>query len=180
MVLARNFCRLKLPAGMTRTQGLEQVTIRAARRDDAAAVAELANELNRLHDQPENFTAEKVLADGFDATVPYALLVAERDGRVVGYALYHPQYNTDVPGWGLWLVDLMVAEAERRNGIGRALLARVAAEAKTGGYVSVWWAVLSRNRKARAFYNALGAKDEDARILELEGDALAQLASKAT
>ena len=88
---------------MTKNQGLEQVTIRAARRDDAAAVAELANELNRIHDRPENFTAEKVLADGFDATVPYALLVAERDGRVVGYALYHPQYNTDVPGWGLWL-----------------------------------------------------------------------------
>ena len=44
--------------------------------------------------------------------------------------------------------------------------------------VSVWWGVLSSNRKARDFYAAIGARDEDARILELDGPALAALAAE--
>ncbi len=159
-----------------------EVRIRAAVRQDAAAVAALGNSLNRQHGLPETFTEATVLRDGFDGPQRFSLLVAEaqdRSGeRIVGYALYHPQYNSDKPGWGLWLVDLFVAPELRGRGLGRRLLAGVAAEAVATGAVSLWWGVTSANRDARAFYAALGARDEDARILELDGTALEALAER--
>ncbi|MDJ0946280.1 MAG: GNAT family N-acetyltransferase [Kiloniellales bacterium] len=153
--------------------------IRPAVRADAAAVAVLGNKLNLQHGLPENFTEASILRDGFDGTQRFSLLVAEHRARVVGYALYHPQYNSDKPGWGLWLVDLFVEPELRGRGLGRRLLAAVAAEAVATGAVSLWWGVVSANRNARDFYAALGARDEDARILELDGTALAALAGQA-
>ena len=146
-------------------------------------MAELGNSLNRQHGLPETFTEATVLRDGFDGPQRFSLLVAEAEDRsgegIVGYALYHPQYNSDKPGWGLWLVDLFVEPELRGRGLGRRLLAAVAAEAVATGAVSLWWGVVSANRNARDFYAALGARDEDARILELDGAALAALAEQA-
>ncbi len=153
--------------------------IRPARREDAAAVALLGNKLNLQHGLPETFTEASVLRDGFDGPLTFSLLVAAHGERVVGYALYHPQYNSDRPGWGLWLVDLFVEPELRGRGLGRRLLAAVAAEAVASDFVSLWWGVTSANRSARDFYAALGARDEDARILELDGAALAELARQA-
>ena len=159
---------------------IPEIEIRFAERGDAAAVAALANKLNVLHDKPESFSAERILEDGFEREPGFSVLLAEVEGRAVGYALYHPIYNSDLPGWGLWLVDLFVEAELRSHGIGRRLLARVAAEAVATGAVSVWWGVLSSNRKARDFYAAIGVRDEDARILELDGPALTALAAEAT
>ena len=157
--------------------------IRPAVRADAAAVAVLGNQLTLQHGLLETFTEAGVLRDGFDGPLKFSLLVAEAagrsEGRVVGYALYHPHYNSDLPGWGLWLVDLFVEPELRGRGLGRRLLAAVAAEAVASGFVSLWWGVTSANRSARDFYAALGARDEDARILELDGPALARLAGQA-
>ena len=155
-----------------------EIRIRPADRADAATVAALVNKLNLLHDKPENATGEAILRDGFEAEPGFSVLLAEAGDRPVGYALYHPLYNTDIPGWGLWLADLFVEPERRRLGIGRRLLAAVAAQAVAAGAVSVWWAVLSENRRARDFYAVLGARDEDARVLELDGDALAALAEE--
>ena len=165
---------------------LPEFRIRPAVRADAAAVAALGNKLNLQHGLPENFTEASVLRDGFDGPLCFSLLVAEEQGRsggragdgIGGYALYHPQYNSDLPGWGLWLVDLFVEPELRGRGLGRRLLAAVAAEAVVSGFLSLWWGVTSANRNALDFYAALGARDEDARILELVGPALAKLAGQ--
>lgn len=157
-----------------------EIQIRFAERGDAAVIAELANKLCVLHGKPEYFSAERILQDGFEREPGFSVLLAEAEGRAAGYALYHPLYNSDLPGWGLWLVDLFVEAELRGQGIGRRLLARVAAEAIAMDAVSVWWGVLSSNRKARDFYAAIGARDENARILELDGPALAALAAEAT
>ncbi len=161
----------------------KEFRIRAGVRADAAAIAALGNQLNRQHGLPETFTEATVLRDGFDGPQRFALLVAEgpsrSEARVVGYALYHPQYNSDKPGWGLWLVDLFVEPELRGRGLGRRLLGAVAAEAVAAGAGSLWWGVTSANRDAREFYATLGARDEDARILELDGAALEALADGA-
>ena len=59
------------------------------------------------------------------------------------------------------------------------MLAAVALAGKLNGAGSLWWGVLSRNEKARSFYAGLGARDTDARILELDGPALERLAAAA-
>ena len=59
-------------------------------------------------------------------------------------------------------------------------MAKVAGAAVGLGCVSLWWGVRSCNRKARDFYKDLGAFDDNARILELAGPALAKLAASAS
>jgi GNAT superfamily N-acetyltransferase len=55
------------------------------------------------------------------------VLIAEADGRAVGFALFFHGYSTFLTRPGLYLEDLFVEPAYRRRGIGTALLGRVAA-----------------------------------------------------
>jgi len=62
----------------------------------------------------------------------YRLLAAWRDTAVVGAAGYRMQENL-IRGRFCYVDDLVVAEAERRNGLGARLLDAVAAEARRVG-----------------------------------------------
>ncbi len=156
---------------------MTEVSVRPAERRDVPRLVALANALNRFHDKPENFAEDAVTEDLFGPSPAYDVLLADLAGEAVGYALFHDCYNTDIAARGVWLADIYVTDGARGHGAGRALMAGVARAALDRGAKSVWWGVLSSNVKARAFYADLGAVDEDARILELEGDALSQVAT---
>lgn len=155
------------------------VHIRPATPADAARIAEMANALNRHHELDDDvFSAEQVARDGFGPEAAFSCLLAELDGAVVGYAMYHPCYNSDVAARGLWLVDLYVAERARSAGIGRRLMAALAREALRQGAVSLWWGVSAKNAAARAMYAHLGAGDFDYRILEFDREGLERMAAE--
>lgn len=159
---------------------MASIRIRAATRRDSARIAEMANALNRYHGlDPRVFTAEGVARDGFGPRAAFRCLLAVLDGRTVGYAMYHDCYNSDVARRGLWLVDLYVEEQARSRGIGRRLMAALARKALVRGAASLWWAVNAKNADARRMYAALGARDYDYRLLELEGAGLRRLAREA-
>jgi GNAT superfamily N-acetyltransferase len=107
------------------------------------------------------------------------VLVAEGGSGLIGYAAYEETFNTDCGEPGLWLHDIYVDEGARGRGLGRRLMAAVARAAVARGRTSLWWGVYNKNVKARAFYDRLGARDGDARILELDGEALTGLAQAA-
>ena len=151
--------------------------IRPAKQNDAARVAELANELS-VHEglAPDVYDASKVRDDMIAEGRTLDVLVAEDAGRVVGYASYQDHYDTDVGARGLWLAELYVAEEARRRGIARRLMAALARIAAERGLVSIGWAVRTANRRARDFYEIIGAGDDDTRLLALDGGALDALA----
>jgi GNAT superfamily N-acetyltransferase len=62
----------------------------------------------------------------------YRLLAAWRDTAVIGAAGYRMQENL-IRGRFCYVDDLVVAEAERRNGLGARLLDAVAIEARRAG-----------------------------------------------
>jgi GNAT superfamily N-acetyltransferase len=156
------------------------VTIRRAVPGDAQAIASLAAELNRLMREPaDHFTPERVLRDGFGDVPLFHCILAERDGEVVGYAMWVPAYSTEYGVPGSYLQDLHVAERVRRQGIGRALMAAVGAEAKRQGLSFVWWASKIWNHEAQAFYRALGAVDEPIMAHAIYGEPLDRLADEA-
>jgi GNAT superfamily N-acetyltransferase len=153
--------------------------IRPAVEADAEVIAQLANQLSRhegLGD--EIFSGARVREDGFGDDPAFCVVLAELAGEVVGYALYQDFYNSDPACRGLWLSDLFVVDGSRGRRIGRRLLADVARRAVKKGACCLWWGVRAANHRARAFYAALGARDEDARILELDRAALEALASR--
>ncbi len=157
------------------------LVIRRATEADAAEIVRLANLLS-VHEGFGDgvFSEQQVRRDGFGDQPAFEVLIAEADGRAVGYAMFTDGYNTDIAARAIWLEDLFVEQAARGRGIGRQLLATVARLSLDRGARSVWWGVRSSNRSARAFYATLGAKDDDARILELNDAALTELAAEAT
>lgn len=104
--------------------------------------------------------------------------VAVQDDRCVGFALYFVSYSTWTGRHGLWLEDLFVLPACRGLGIGKALLATLAALAVERKYTRLEWNVLDWNEPALAFYRSLGAEALDGwTVHRLDGDALAALAA---
>ena len=144
------------------------IIIRSAVPADARGIAALANEFNALDGHSDDLYSEDLIqAQVFCDTPLVSVLVADHVGELAGYAFFHDCYNSEKAAPGVWLVDLYVREAARRKGLGQRLFAAVARATVERGAKSVWWGVRNQNRAARAFYGNLGAKDDEARILEL-------------
>ena len=155
--------------------------IRRGTAEDCAAIAGLARELNLHEGEPvAHFTVEAVRRDGYGSEPQFAVLLAELDGVVVGYALFHDSYDTGHAGRGVYLCDLHVTAAARRKGAGRALVAAVAREAQARGRSFVWWTAMPWNADAHAFYRSLGAKEEAMLAYALTVEALDKLSAEAT
>jgi GNAT superfamily N-acetyltransferase len=153
------------------------LVIRRASIVDSVAIAEMANALNRhVGITTAPFTEAIVRRDGFGPAPAFSVLIAERDGATVGYALLHSGYNTDIAARSIVLSDIYVVEGARRLGVGRALMAATAAEALQTGAACVEWGVHAANVGAREFYRQLGAVSGEVHVLGLFGDALAALA----
>lgn len=103
--------------------------------------------------------------------------VVERDGTVVGIAIWFLTYSTWTGRHGIWLEDLYVDESQRRGGYGKALMAALAALCVERGYSRFEWTVLDWNAPSIAFYRSLGAAPQDEwTTRRLTGDALEALA----
>lgn len=156
------------------------VTIREASPADAGTIVRLIRELaayERLAGLVR-ITDADVLRDGFGERRCFECLLAEADGEAVGMAIHRPSYSTFDGRPGLYIEDLFVAESVRGLGIGRMLIARLAALARERGCSRMSLAVLHWN-PARDFYRRLGfAQVEDWLSYQLAGTALLRLAAE--
>lgn len=84
---------------------------------------------------------------------PGAILVAERAGRVSGYAALW------VSAGEAELADLAVATEQRRRGVGRALLHACLREAAERGTRKIFLQVRESNEAARALYGDAGFRE---------------------
>lgn len=130
------------------------IKIRRAVPADIPAVFRLIQELavyERASDQVEN-TPEQLLADGFGENPAYSLLVAEHpQAGVIGISLCYVRYST-WRGRCLYLEDLVVNEAYRRQGIGKQLFLATKEMAKQQGMSYLVWQALDWNQPALEFY----------------------------
>jgi GNAT superfamily N-acetyltransferase len=163
------------PAGVE-TPGIR---VRAATFDDADAVAELARAFS-LEDggRPSRLSADAFRRDGFGPRAAFTALVAEFEGRFAGYALYYPGYDSDGATRGVYLADLFIRADARRRGVGRALVASVAAHARQDGARWMFWSVLKRNKNARRFYRTIAPELRDVIVCAAFGDAFDRLADE--
>ena len=101
-----------------------------------------------------------------------------KEPEAAGFALFFYNYSTWRGRSGIHLEDLFVLPRFRGQGIGKALLARVAARAAEQGCVRLQWDVLEWNQTAIDFYQGLGAKFLDEwRIMRVNDEAIHSLAA---
>jgi GNAT superfamily N-acetyltransferase len=154
-------------------------TIRRARPEDAPELVRLIRGLAEYEREPDavQATPETLAAQMRSERPPFEALLAERDGRAIGFALFFHNYSTWEGRPGIYLEDLFVEEAERGGGAGSALLAAVAQLAVERGCGRLELAALDWNTPATGFYLAHGAQAMDEwTVYRFSGDALAALA----
>lgn len=120
---------------------------------------------------------ERLGAHLFGATPKAEVVIAERDGTPIGFALFFHNFSTFEGCPGVYLEDLFVAPEARGSGAGKALLRYLAQLAQDRGCARLEWSVLDWNEPAISFYRSLGAASmDDWTVNRLSGDALAALA----
>jgi GNAT superfamily N-acetyltransferase len=157
--------------------------IRRARPGDVPAIYRMIRELAEYERSlPEVTGTEDQLRESlFGADPALFAHVAEHEGRIVGFALWFLNYSTWLCRHGIYLEDVYVTPELRGRGIGKALLAELAALCVQRGYGRLEWWVLDWNEPARGFYRALGAAAMDEwTVHRLTGQALADLAASRT
>jgi GNAT superfamily N-acetyltransferase len=169
--------------------------IRPAAPEDIPLILAFIRELAEYEREPASALATEadLLRDGFTEPRRFHALIAElatpglqpatvnpQPATPAGLALYFHNYSTWRGHAGIYLEDLFVRPQYRGRGIGKALLAEVAAIAVAEGCPRFEWAVLDWNTPALDFYRSLGAEClTEWRIMRVSGDPLSALASQA-
>lgn len=156
--------------------------IRSATPSDVPGMLSLMRELAEYEKLTHLFVAtEETLSEALFGPRPSAeAIVAQREGGIVGYALFFHNFSTFLGRRGLYLEDLYVQPALRGSGLGTALLRRLASIAVERQCGRFEWAVLDWNQSAIDFYTKMGATVlPDWRIVRVTDDALNRLAGAA-
>jgi len=154
------------------------LSIRPAVRQDVPLVADLIRELAKFEKlEHEVVLTDDLLVAGLFGARPYAeAVIAEEDGRPIGFALFFHTFSTFLARPGIYLEDLFVLPDQRGRGVGRALLGHLAHLALERGCGRLEWAVLNWNHEAIRFYERLGARpNSEWTVYRLAGEALQAL-----
>jgi len=157
--------------------------IRRIRPEDVPTVVRLVHELAEYERAATSCTLTEAQLDTALFGPQPALFghVAELDGEVVGCALWFLNFSTWRGVHGIYLEDLFVRPTHRGRGLGKALLAALAAVCAERGYGRLEWSVLDWNEPSIRFYRAIGAVPMNEWITyRLDGAALARLGTGAS
>ncbi len=161
---------------------VHSLTIRVATAADASALASFASQcfddtFARDND-PRDMTAYMDTAFGenvqrAEITEPHQLvLLAEREGALVGYAMLRDGPGPDVVGDrdSIELARLYVMKDAIGGGVGAALMQRCLDEAMSRGRRTMWLGVWEHNQRALAFYRRWQFTDVGSHVFVLGRD----------
>lgn len=135
-----------------------KIAIRKAHAEDTSLLLELIKEL-AIYEKLENevTASERKLGKSLFGENPSAeALIASVGNEVAGFAVFFENFSTFVGTPGIYIEDIYVRPSFRGSGVGKALLAHIAAIAKERNAGRIEFAVLRWN-PARRFYEHLGA-----------------------
>src|SRR6266478_1048844 len=156
------------------------IKLRFATPGDLGLMLQLVRELAAYEKSPDAVVAteDDLLRDGFGRERRFEALLAFVGDQPAGFALFFPDFSTWRGQPSLYLEDLYVRDWARRLGVGRRLMARLAAIAIERGWPALHFAVLNWN-PAREFYRRLGISARDEwRPYGATDEALRQLAGQ--
>ena len=141
----------------------EAVEVRAVQRDDFHDWKQLWDGYNAFYGRVgDTALAPEITlmtwARFFDVYEPMHALVAALSGRIVGlvHFLYH-RSTIQIPPT-CYLADLFTVDAVRGQGVGRALISAVYAQAKRAGSPRVYWQTHETNTVAMRLYDQVAER----------------------
>jgi GNAT superfamily N-acetyltransferase len=134
--------------------------IRAARRDDFEAVTRLLEELGRPLVTAATEEDCRAVYEGqvFDPDSHH--IVADGSAGVVAFASLHFRKRLNHPTEEAWVPDLIVTEAARRQGLGRALLEEIEQKARERGCHEIQLESAYKRAEAHHMYRRFGMRDD--------------------
>ena len=123
-------------------------------------------------------TPEKLRQTLFCQPPLATVLFAEVDGIAVGFALFGYSYSSFLAQLTLWLGDLFVQSHSRGQGVGTALLMRLARIAEKTNCGRIEWTVAVNNSHGIAFYEKQGARIIESKLCRVNRASIAQLSGK--
>ena len=138
---------------------MNNILIRKAEINDMVSVLSLIRELAKFEREPKSVSinVDDLINDGFCDNPKFRCLVAEKNKKVVGMALFYGRYST-WKGKTLHLEDLIVKQKFRGQGIGKELYKKFIEIAHEEGVRRAEWVALDWNINAIKFYKNSGAK----------------------
>ena len=158
----------------------EPVLVRPAGPADVPLLHELIRELADFEHRLDEVVLETqtLHAALFGLEQCVEAVVADYAGQPAGFALFLTTFSTFRGRTNLYIEDLFVRPAQRRAGVGQALVRHLAELAVERGCGRLEWSVLTWNAAAIDFYRQLGAEPvTDWAVFELSGPALQRLAA---
>ncbi len=158
---------------------MTELTIRPAVPADISQILAYIRELADYEREPDAVLATEadLLRDGFTEPRRFDCLMADWQVEPAGFALYFYSYSTWAGHAGIYLEDLFVRPVYRGKGIGRSLIAAVAAIAVAEGCPRLEWSVLDWNQSSIDFYHRIGAvMKSEWKGMRVSGQALTTLA----
>lgn len=159
---------------------MSKLTIRPANIDDVAQIMQFVIDLAVYEKEAESVVATQ---DHFRQALfcdnpQVHCLMADIEGKSVGFALYFYSFSTWQGQHGIYLEDLYVAPESRGYGAGKALLKQLSKMAVDKNLGRVEWSVLDWNAPSIQFYEAMGATAKDGwTMYRLSDDALSDFAA---
>jgi GNAT superfamily N-acetyltransferase len=160
---------------------MPKIAIRPAKAEDIPLILKLIKDLATYEKEPEAAVAtpELMRQHLFSVDPKAHCILAFLDNEPAGFAVYFYNFSTWLGKPGLYLEDLFVEPHLRQNGVGQALLKRLARVAVETDCGRMEWSALNWNRLAIDFYLNLGAEALDAwTVYRLTGDKIRQLAEE--
>lgn len=156
---------------MTGAQSANDIVIGGAARADAPAIHAMLRALAVALDRPHDVqsTPEDIARYGFGPFPAFETMIARQGGKAVGLVLFFYEFSTWRGCPGVYIQDLYVEGTLRGTGLGRKLLAAVAARAaeKEARYMRL--SVDVGNDEGLGFYGRLGFSAPHEQTLVLEG-----------
>lgn len=158
---------------------MSDAVIRAARAGDETVICALLRELAEYERLENRFrlTPDIARRDFLCASPGICCDLVFVGDEAAGIMTSFPTYSSFAAARGVYLEDFYVRPQYRRQGIGRRLLAHLAARAVADGAARIEWSVLTWNAPSIRFYEKLHAERVDEwHIYRLTGGALTDLA----
>jgi len=159
-----------IPTVLTAKKDLQQWyygedAITLAQEEQVPLLYDFINGLAKYEKRPQDMT-------GSPKTLEYWLfkkkiataVIAQYDGKNVGYAIYYPVFGSFSANGNVHLEDLFINPEFRHQGLGKKFFFEFVKMIQKDGYNKMEWSCLDWNTPSIEFYKKIGASQESGRV----------------